>query len=244
MGLTFEKVWAMFQETDRKMQETDRKMQETDQKMRESHQETERGIQELRMQVEKTRMQVEKTSEEVEKASRIVGKLGNSFGELAEHLVLPNIEEKFNALGYNFARTGPNIRFWDKGGKILTEVDALLENGDFVLAVEVKSKPTEEHVRDHIQRMETLRRYADEHGDGRKHIGAIAGAIMNEQVRRYAIKSGFYVIEQSGDTVKIDAPKASSPKNGRINLSIFHQCQTMNDCGCGAVDSKSIGIDA
>jgi hypothetical protein len=29
MGLTFEKVWAMFQETDRKMQETDRKMQKT-----------------------------------------------------------------------------------------------------------------------------------------------------------------------------------------------------------------------
>ena len=27
-GLTFEKVWAMFQETDRKMWETDRKMQE------------------------------------------------------------------------------------------------------------------------------------------------------------------------------------------------------------------------
>jgi hypothetical protein len=29
-GLTFEKVWAMFQETGRRMQETDRKMQETD----------------------------------------------------------------------------------------------------------------------------------------------------------------------------------------------------------------------
>ena len=38
MGLTFEKVWAMFQESDRRMQklseETDRKMQETAQRIR------------------------------------------------------------------------------------------------------------------------------------------------------------------------------------------------------------------
>jgi hypothetical protein len=60
--------------------------------------------------------------------------------------------------------------------------------------------------------MEILRRYADEHGDGRRHIGAIAGAIMNEQVKRCAIKSGFYVIEQSGDTVKIDAPEGFKPR--------------------------------
>ncbi|MDR1885732.1 MAG: hypothetical protein LBQ56_05605 [Synergistaceae bacterium] len=188
MGLTFEKVWAMFQESGEKF----------DRKIHESRELAEREMRELR--------------ESLRETSRIVGDLGNKFGELAEHLVLPNIEEKFNALGYSFARTGLNIRFRDKSGKILTEVDALLENGSFVMAVEVKAQPTEEHVKDHVQRMELLRRYADEHGDGRKHIGAIAGAIMNEQVKRYAIKSGFYVIEQSGDTVKIDAPEGFKPR--------------------------------
>ena len=198
MGLTFEKVWAMFQETDRKMQETDRLIRE----LRESQRETERVVKESQRETDRV----------VKETSRIVGRLGNSFGELTEHLILPNIEEKFNALGYSFARVGPNIRFRDRNGKILTEVDALMENGDFVLAVEVKSQPTEEHVREHMERMEILRRYADEHGDGRKHIGAIAGAIMHDQVKRYAIKSGFYVIEQSGDTVKIDAPEGFKPK--------------------------------
>ncbi|MDR0586143.1 MAG: hypothetical protein LBG26_02785, partial [Treponema sp.] len=33
-GLSFEKVWAMFQETDKKFQETDRKFQETDRRFR------------------------------------------------------------------------------------------------------------------------------------------------------------------------------------------------------------------
>jgi hypothetical protein len=60
--------------------------------------------------------------------------------------------------------------------------------------------------------MKILRRYADEHGDDRKHIGAIAWAIMHDQVKRYAIKSGFFVIEQSGDTVKIDASDGFKPK--------------------------------
>jgi hypothetical protein len=201
MGLTFEKVWAMFQETGEKMQETDRLIRE----LRESQRETD-------LLMKETDRRMKETDRVVKETSRIVGDLGNKFGELAEHLVLPNIEEKFNALGYSFARTGPNIRFKDKGGKVLTEIDALLENGNFVLAVEVKSQPTEEHVREHVQRMEIHRRYADEHGDGRKHIGAIAGAIMNEQVKRYAIKSGFYVIEQSGDTVKIDAPEGFKPR--------------------------------
>jgi hypothetical protein len=52
MGLTFEKVWAMFQEmsreTDKKFQETDKKFQETDRlikETRESQKETDKQIQ-------------------------------------------------------------------------------------------------------------------------------------------------------------------------------------------------------
>jgi hypothetical protein len=31
-------------------------------------------------------------------------------------------------------------------------------------------------------------------------------------VKRYAVKSGFYIIEQSGDTVKIDTPEGFKPR--------------------------------
>jgi hypothetical protein len=60
--------------------------------------------------------------------------------------------------------------------------------------------------------MEILRRCADERGDGRKHIGAIAGAIMHGQVKSCAIKNGFYLIEQSGDTMKIAVPEGFKPR--------------------------------
>jgi hypothetical protein len=183
--------------------------------MRESHQETERALAETERVHAETERALANASREIENASLIVGKLGNKFGELAEHLVAPNMSKKFNALGYNFTCTGTNIKFHedvDGKTKIVAEVDVLLNNRDFVMAVEVKAQPLEEHVRAHIKRMEALRRYADKHDDRRKYIGAIAGAIMNDQVKLYAINSGFYVIEQSGDTMKINAPEGFKPR--------------------------------
>jgi hypothetical protein len=190
-GLTFEDVWAMFQETDRKFNETDRQFKETDRKIKE------------------TELLIEKLAKKTDKQ---LGELGNRFGELAEHLVTPNITEKFRALGYSFTKAGPDVKFTDVRGKTLAEVDVWLENGDFALAVEVKSYLRIQDVRDHIKRMEVLRQYMEERQDTRKLLGAVAGAILRAPVRTYALEKGFYVIEQSGDTVKIEAPEGFSPR--------------------------------
>ena len=60
--------------------------------------------------------------------------------------------------------------------------------------------------------MEVLRRIADSRNDKRKYRGAIAGAILTDQTREYARKAGFYVIEQSGDTMKLDIPEGFVPR--------------------------------
>jgi hypothetical protein len=39
-----------------------------------------------------------------------LGKLGNRFGEPAEHLLTPNITEKFRALNYAFTKAGEDAR--------------------------------------------------------------------------------------------------------------------------------------
>ena len=173
--LTFEKVWAMFKETDLKFQETREQMKETDRKMKET--------------------------------DRKIGELSNRFGELAEHLVAPNIGEKFNDMGFTFENTSQNHVIKDASGHCIAEIDLLLENGNTVMVVEIKSKPREKDIDEHIERIEILRRRADARNDTRKFQGAIAGAIMNESVRDYAHKTGFYVIEQTGDTVKITIPE-------------------------------------
>jgi chromosome segregation ATPase len=227
--LNFEEVWAMFQETSRKFQETDGKFQETDRKFQETDkkfqetdkkfqetdkkfQETDKQFKETDKKFQETDKQFKETERAVREASRIVGNLGNKLGIVVEHLVLANIKDKFNALGYEFTKAGPGVLIEDRKNQIITQVDAMLENGEYALAIEVKTQLNVNHVDEHIERMEKLRRYADEHGDKRKFLGAVAGAIVADNVKEYALKKGFYVIRQSGDTVTIESPEAFKPR--------------------------------
>ena len=200
-GLTFEKVWQMLQETDRRMQETDRRMQETDRRM----QETDRLIKE-------TELQMKETDRRMQETDRKISKLGSRIGDLVEELIVPNILEKFNKLGYVFGKVARRVRYQDARGEHIAEVDLQLEDGDTVLAGEVKTQLTIADVREHLKRMEKLRRYADEHGDRRKLLGAVAGAIASKEVKAFAVKSGFFVLEQSGDTIRISVPEGFKPR--------------------------------
>ncbi|MDR3248787.1 MAG: hypothetical protein LBT39_08370 [Treponema sp.] len=153
-----------------------------------------------------------KLEREQDRLLKSMGYLDNRFGELAEHLVAPNIIEKFNELGYEFDDVASDRSIGGFNGAESTEVDLFLENENYSIAVEVKAKPKETDVNRHIERLEFLRRYKDKHHDSRKLRGALAGAIMPVSVRNYALKAGFYVIEQSGDTVKIDIPEGFTPR--------------------------------
>jgi hypothetical protein len=161
-----------------------------------------------------TERQMKETDRKMKETDRKIGELGNRFGELAEHLVRPNITEKFNALGFTFTKTSQNLVLKDKQTKrFLTEVDILLENGDIVIAVEVKAKLAQKDIEEHLERMEIIQRRAlESSNDKRRYRGALAGAIVSEAVKKYAFKAGFYVIEQSGDTVKIDIPEGFTPR--------------------------------
>jgi hypothetical protein len=157
---------------------------------------------------------MKETDRQMKETYRKMGELGNRFGELAEHLVAPSIHEKFNALGYRFDAVSPGgTEIKDPGGKTYAEIDILLQNTECLMAVEIKSKLLEKDVDAHVRRMEILRRWADKHRDKRKIHGAVAGAIVSREVRRYALKAGFYVIVQTGDTVKIDIPRDFIPRD-------------------------------
>jgi hypothetical protein len=191
-GLTFEKVWAAIQESARKSEK--------------SREEADRQMNELREQMKETTRQMKETD-------RKIGALGNRFGELAEHLVGPSIMQKFNEQGFRFTSRSLDLEINKNGDpNAYAEIDILLENGEIAVAVEVKSKPRQTDVDDHVKRMEILRLRADRQNDTRKFRGAIAGAIMKTAVRNYVIKKGFYAIEQSGDTVLINIPEGFKPR--------------------------------
>ena len=74
------------------------------------------------------------------------------------------------------------------------------------MLTEVKTTPTTEDVKDHIRRLEKMRKYADLHGDKRIFLGAVAGVVITNNVRKYILKQGFFVIEPSGDSFNIIPP--------------------------------------
>jgi chromosome segregation ATPase len=204
-GLTFEKVWAMFQETDRRMKETDQRMKETDQRMKE----TDRRMKETDQQIKETGRLVEETSRQMKETGRRLGDITNRFGEVVEYMVMPNLVAKFGELGFTFTKAN-RTEITDEEHDVVTEIDALLENGDMVMAVEIKSKPNAKDIDGHIKRMEKLRRYADLHNDTRKYLGAMAGVVFSRSAKIYALKKGLYVIEPSGNTFAITEPKGAN----------------------------------
>ncbi|MDR0710482.1 MAG: hypothetical protein LBF77_10510, partial [Spirochaetaceae bacterium] len=108
--------------------------------------------------------------------------------------------------GFTFTKAN-RTEIRDREHDIFTEVDALLENGDKVMAVEIKAKPSIDDINGHIERMEKLRAYADLHDDKRVYMGAMAGIVFSESEKTYALKKGFYVVEPSGDTFTITKPE-------------------------------------
>jgi hypothetical protein len=171
------------------------------------------ALMEDRESMKELRERQKETARIIEDVGKRMGYMDNRFGELAEHLVAPGIMEKFNELGYEFTGCANNYKIKENGDpRAVAEVDILLENGGIVIGVEVKSKPKLKDVDDHIKRMEKIRLHADKKQDKRKYCGAIAGAVMSGNVREYILQNGFFVIEQSGDTMKISVPDGFVPR--------------------------------
>ena len=194
-GLTFEKVWAMFQETRLQFQEENA----------ERHREIDR-------QMAETRLQMQETDKRLDRLSKQMGDLHNRFGEMAEHLVAPGIAKRFNELGFRFDIMAPGgLKIKDENGNVKAQIDLLLENGEYVAAVEIKSKPAEKDIELHIQRMSVLRERKKKEYEGRKILGAIAGAVFPDSVQKAAAEAGLYALVQSGDTVKMELPEGFKP---------------------------------
>jgi hypothetical protein len=195
-GITFEQVWAA--------------LMENREQMKESAERHEREMKEYAEQQKEYAEQQEKRSKRIDEQ---IGKFSNSFGEMVEYMVKPNLVAKFSELGFVFEKAYSDATIKDKTNNIYTEVDITLENGDKVMLVEVKNKPKTEDVTEHLERIEKVRRHADFHGDKRKFLGAIAGVVFIDNVKQFAMKNGFYIIEPSGETFSITVPEGEySPR--------------------------------
>lgn len=202
---TFDDVWRMFQEISRQFQEMvredrerraefDRRMQESDRQYREMREETDRQIQEVSMQMKETDRKMKETD-------RRLDQLGGRLGEFVEGLVAPACETLFAQRGIPVYKVSRRVDAKLPDGRNL-QIDLFVVDTDAVVLVEVKSKLETGDVREHVTRLGDFKEFFPEYAD-KKAIGAVAAMVIEENVRRFAINQGFFVIEQVGDTLRM-----------------------------------------
>jgi len=184
-GLTFEKVLYMFQETGRIMKENSL--------------ETERRIQELERTIDKT--------------NKRIGGLGNSWGDFLEGLAKPGLLDYFSKKGIEVHNTHSNYKEY-RDEKTIYEVDLLLFNEKYVIAVEVKSKLQKEFVEEHIDRLHKMIEQPPRlfNLKGKTLIGAIAAVSTEPDVIEFAIQSGLYLMVQRSNLIEIVNPPDFQPQ--------------------------------
>ena len=182
---------------------TEKALEDAIRSAREANAETERTLREVNAETERTLRQLHAETEKT--LNKAIGGLSNTMGALVEKTMTAGLPQKFKEFGFNFDHL--SFATWADGeNNIFTQIDGLVENGTQAIAVEVKTTLQKEDVDDHLIRMEKVRKYANLHGDTREFFAAIAATILDKSVKAYALKKGFFVIEPSGEDVKITKP--------------------------------------
>ncbi|GHT51999.1 hypothetical protein FACS1894102_7820 [Spirochaetia bacterium] len=107
---------------------------------------------------------VAQTTANVDKVTKNVGGLNRSMGELIETIIAAKLWEKFDAYPYNLKRSYQRVPLYDENSNVLTDIDILLSNGDYVMAVEVKRElDKKDDIDHHLKRMELIKKYPPIH---------------------------------------------------------------------------------
>jgi hypothetical protein len=187
--LSFEKVWAALMRTDAQIAEMSAKVD----KAAEAAQKTSEDVAEM--------------SKKVDRVTGNVGGLNRSMGELIETLIAARLWEKFEDYPYNLKRAYQRIPLYDENNIQKTDVDILLSDTEWTMAVEVKRElDKKQDIDEHLKRMELIRKYPPAETVGKKLLGAMAGGVVDPDVRDYAHKSGFFVLELAGESVSLLKP--------------------------------------
>jgi hypothetical protein len=215
MGLTFADVWAALMEDreayKRSQEKTDeifRRMDEDHRKTEEAQRKTEAEFLVMKMPVKETTANVNRRSARVDRVTKNVGNVNLSMGELVETLIAAKLWEKFGAYPYKFQRAYQRVElFDDTSNRKRTDIDILLTNGEYVMAVEVKRNlHKKDDVDDHVKRMELIRKFPPNQCGGKIVLGAMAGGAVATDVLEYAHSVGFFVLELTGDSVRLAKP--------------------------------------
>ena len=165
-------------------QETDKKFQETDRKFQE-------------------------TDKKIKEVTESIGRLGNKLGDFIEEMVHPAAVRLFQERGIDVHEVHRNVTSTRDGEGI--EVDLLVVNDTDIIAIECKSTLGIDDIKEHLERLEKLKRLLPAYSN-KKVLGAVTAMVIPENVAQYAYRQGLYVIGQTGNQLVVRNDLKFKPK--------------------------------
>ncbi|HMY69658.1 MAG TPA: hypothetical protein PL163_23635, partial [Leptospiraceae bacterium] len=197
---TFERVWQMFQETDRQFKETDKKFQET----AEQFKETDKKFQETAEQFKETDKKFQETDRQFRETDKKVRSLETLFtsqwGRLVEALVEGELVKLLKERGISVEQTYERQKKKYKGRDF--EFDIIAKNGTDVVPVEVKTTLRSEDVKDFLENLKLIKEVFPDYRNNNIY-GAVAFLRCESKSDVFAMKEGLFVIRAVGDSASI-----------------------------------------
>ena len=186
---TYDDIMRLLQEVSLRSLETDRQFKETD-----------RQLKEIVEQSKQTDRQFKETDRKIKEVTKSIGKLGNRLGDFIEDAVRPAAVRLFQERGIVVHEVYQNVTM-ERDGEGL-EIDLLVVNDIEAVGVECKSNLKVDDVNEHLERLAKLKRLSPKYRNF-KLMGALAAMVIPDNVARYAIAKGLFVIGQSGEHLEI-----------------------------------------
>ncbi len=186
---TFEKVWLMFQETERFLKE---KSLETERIMKE--------------QSRKTDQKFRETDKKIKMAFDL---FSTQWGRLVESLVEGDLPRVLQERGIMVTQTSERVKsLTDKA----YEFDILALNGDVCVVVEVKTTLRPDDVDHFLYKLNHFREWMPRFASTDRVLGAVAYIRVDSNSDKMAEKNGLFTIRATGKSAKIVNPANFEPK--------------------------------
>jgi predicted AAA+ superfamily ATPase len=151
----------------------------------------------------------EETDKEIRLLSETVKSLTGKWGRFVEGLVAPGAVRMFRERGIEVNQTHTRIEAHKDGESM--EIDVLVVNDEYAIAISVKSTLSVDDVNEHLSNLANFRKFFPYLAD-KKILGAVAGIVIDEGAGKYAYRRGLFVITQAGENIKILNDEKFRPK--------------------------------
>lgn len=188
--LTYEKVLELFAESDRRLQ-------------------LER--------IENDKRFDQKISKVTSELAKKISQLGDTLGRYAEEQVKADLVNKFLKWGIPVHSYTTHFVQQDQNNEFIYEVDILIYNSNYVIALEVKNQIKKDDIDEHIERMAKIKQHPLPDTKGKILLAGVASMIVGNGLEQYAESKGLFFIKPSGETVKIVNKKTFKPREWVID---------------------------